>query len=241
MSERSELITNISGELQNLLQILGDAACDQAFLGSVEEFNAHLLEQSKNITPQDQLMFDLRFLTLKWLNKIHEIIQLHTKTYQESFEDLSKISDKLQTGIVLVGEKIKEKERQYGLSILSFLLILNKETGATIFKKNLGNLKLDTALVGGFLQALQNFGSEIGDTDGSMRTLTYQKYQFQIESGAFIRAAIVLRGSPNDYVIARLKEFVKHFEVNFEADISEATEDIEVFQPANALFDVIFK
>lgn len=169
------------------------------------------------------------------------MIQYYINTYQETFDDINQISGELSSGLRLINEKIKEHEKTYGMGILSYLLILDKKSGLTFFEKNLGDLHINPDLVGGFLHALQSFGTEISEAETSMKTLTYENYQFQIETGKYVRAALILRGAPNDFVITRLQEFLKQFEKNFEEDIKIFIGNTQVFDPANSIFSVIFK
>ncbi|MDD1778160.1 MAG: hypothetical protein LUQ65_08330 [Candidatus Helarchaeota archaeon] len=169
------------------------------------------------------------------------MIQYYVTTYQETFDDINQISGELNTGLRLIKEKINEHEKMYGIGILSYLLILDKKSGISFFEKNFGDLHINPDLVGGFLHALQSFGMEMSESETSMKTLTYENYQFQIETGKYVRTALILRGTPNDFVITRLQEFLNQFEKNFEEDVKNFTGNIQIFGPASALFSAIFK
>jgi len=241
-SEKKLPISNITATLQQLQHRLTNAGCDATFFKSVETFNSNIsISLDPDLPLKEQLANNLRYNLVLWLQKIHEVIQYHTRTYKETFDDLSEISGKISIGITVIGEKIKEFEKVYGLSVMSYLIIIDKKSGLTLFEKNLGDLRINPDLVGGFLHALQSFGLEIDRQETSMRTLTYENFQFQIETGAYVRAALILRGSPNDYIIAHLKEFVGQFESNFKDQIRMFTGNMEAFQSVNALFDAIFK
>ena len=74
-----------------------------------------------------------------------------------------------------------------------------------------------------------------------MKRLSYENYQFQIETGNFVRAALILRGTPNSFIETTLKHFLKQFEQNFEMDLKAFSGNMDQFRPANALFDAFFK
>ena len=68
-----------------------------------------------------------------------------------------------------------------------------------------------------------------------------EKYQFQIETGNFVRTALILRGTPNSFIITSLERFVKEFEQIFGSDLKTFSGNMEQFKPANVLFDAFFK
>ena len=238
----SKLVSEITKYLTNLQQLLEDLFSDSPLTSSIKETSSNLIAlYQPDSTPKEQIEIGLQFKFLNWLHKASEMIQYYVNTYQETFDDINQISGELNTGLHLINEKIKEHEKMYGIGILSYLLILDKKSGISFFEKSFGDLHINPDLVGGFLHALQSFGTEISETETSMKTLTYENYQFQIETGNYVRTVLILRGTPNNFVITRLQEFLKQFEKNFEEDVKNFTGNIQVFGPASALFSAIFK
>ncbi|TFG04787.1 MAG: hypothetical protein EU536_03850 [Promethearchaeota archaeon] len=236
------LETEISEYLVKSEELLANAFSDSALLRSIRETNSDLKQIcSKDSTINEEEAIQLRFKCLTWLYKVQELIQYHINTYQNTFDEFNTVSDEFLAGYDTISARINELERIYAQGILCYLLILDKKSGITIFERNLGDLKINPDLVGGFLHALQSFGFEISERESSMKTLTYENYQFQIEVGEDIRAALILRGTANQYIIAKLKSFVKQFEQNFGEDIRSFSGNMSAFMPANALFDAIFK
>ncbi len=140
----------------------------------------------------------------------------------------------------MINERIAQHEKNYGLEIISYLLVLDKKSGLTLFEKEFGDLQINPDLVGGFLHALQSFGMELSASETSMKTLSYENYQFQIETGEYIRAALILRGTPNQFLISKLSEFVKEFERELKEYIIQFSGNAEPFKAANRIFDSIF-
>ncbi len=239
--EEKASICDVSDNLENLNNLLLDAACDEIFLQSVENEYSTLRSEKNPETPiQEKFAIELQFKSLKWSQKIQDLVKYHLNTYQETFDDLTHVSDKIMTGINLMSEKIKEQNRCYGLRILAYMLILDKKSGITLYEKNMGEMKINPDLVGGFLHAIHSFGTEISSPDDSMKTLTYENYRFQFETGNYIRAALILRGPANQFIITQFKDFVHQFEQNFEDDIKNFSGNMDTFKPANALIQVIF-
>lgn len=240
--ENSKLVSEITNCLTDLQQFLEGSFSESPLMYSIRETYSTLTNEFlPNSTVEERFGIGFRFKLLNWLHKIAEMIQYHINTYQETFNDISQISGELNTGLNFIKEKIQEHEKSYGLEIISYLLILDKKSGLSFFEKNFGDLRINPDLVAGFLQALQSFGTEISASEASMKTLTYEDYQFQIETGKYIRTALILNGTPNEFVITRLQEFVKQFETIFEDDIKNFTGNIQVFESANALLNTIFK
>jgi len=141
----------------------------------------------------------------------------------------------------MIKNRIEEHEKSYALTIMSYLMILDKKSGITYFEKNLGDLHINADLVGAFLHALQSFGMELSASETSMKTLSYENYQFQIETGEYTRTALILRGPPNPFLISRLQEFVKQFELSFKTQIVQFTGNVDPFKGVNAIFETVFK
>jgi hypothetical protein len=121
------------------------------------------------------------------------------------------------------------------------LQLLNTDSTNHTLSWTLADLHINADLVGGFLHALQSFGMELSASETSMKTLSYENYQFQIETGEYTRTALILRGPPNPFLISRLQEFVKQFELSFKTQIVQFTGNIDPFKGVNAIFETVFK
>ena len=235
-------VSSIVSQLASIGPTLGDRYSDTALLRSLEEacvYYEGVIDPDTPIAEKDAN--ELEFKCLTWLHKVHELIQYNIKTYQETFDDLSNISEEFIAGSKVIADRITQREKDYALGVLSYLMILDKKSGICVFEKNIGDLKINPDLIGGFLHALQSFGQELSESDDAMKRLTYESFQFQIETGNFVRAALILRGTPNLFIVITLERFVKQFELNFEMDLKAFSGNMDQFKPANALFDVFFK
>lgn len=234
-------IHDLASNISNTQAHLQESNPDSVLIQPLQLWNSKLLGM---YDPQDTLSdltaLELQYHAINWFGRIQELIQTHMKMYRDAFDDLNQISEDLCSGIETINERIIEHQKAYGQKILAYLLILDKRSGITLFEKNLGTLQINPDLIGGFLHALQSFGTEISPTETSMKTLTYENYHFQIENGEYARIALILRGKPNDYLIAQLEEFTKKFESNFKDQIVNFTGNMDVFSPVNSLFESTF-
>jgi len=226
-------------EIQNLFQ---ETLPDSFLIQSVKMWNSKLTSMFEPDSPIDEsIAFELQFNAIKWLHKIQEMIQTHIKMYHETFEDLTHLSDDFSTAVDTISQRIANHEKNYGLGILSYIMILDKKSGLTLFEKNLGDLRINPDLIGGFLHALQSFGHELSASTTNMKTLSYENYQFQIESGELVRVALILKGLPNNFLISKLKQFTHQFEQQFRDQIIHFHGQMDSFTNTDALFEALFK
>ena len=234
-------IQEITAKLSKMQELMQEALPDSILIQSMKIWNSKLTSIFDPNVPIDAaIAIEFQFTNIRWMYKIRELIQTHVKMYQETFKDLTQISGDFSAGLDIITQRIAEHEKNYGLGILSYLMILDKKSGLTLFQKNLGDLKINPDLVGGFLHALQSFGLEISASEASMKTLTYEKYQFQIETGELVRVALILRGPPNQFLISRLRKFTHQFEQDFKDQIIQFSGNMDVFNEVNNLLETLF-
>lgn len=234
-------VLEVTTRLKNIYQLCSETVPESVLIQALKVWNTKLTSVYDSNQPLDSsVSINLQYETINWLNKIHELLQSHMKIYQETFDDLSQLSGDFALGSDALKGRIIEHMKSYGLEILSYILILDKGSGLTIFEKNLGDLKINPDLIGGFIHALQSFGLELSHKETSMKTLSYESYQFQIETGEFIRAALIVRGTPNQFLTTKLTEFVQEFERAFREKLAHFSGNVSEFQPATQLFDTIF-
>lgn len=242
LCENQGLIREITQHLSDMQRLFQISFPDSPLTQQIHIWNSKLVSMfDSNTAIEVTSAMDLQFNAISWLFRIHELFQHFTRTYQESFDNLGQLSDEISTALNLIKEKITDHERTYGLSILSYLLLLDKRAGLTIFEKAFYDLDINPDLIGGFLHALQSFGTELSKSETSIKTLTYENYKFQIATGNYIRAALIMRGNPNQFVITRLEVFVKRFEEKYKDFLVHFTGDISRFRATNELFESIFK
>ncbi|MHA1798461.1 MAG: hypothetical protein ACTSVY_08420, partial [Candidatus Helarchaeota archaeon] len=136
-------------------------------------------------------------------------------------------------------KKIFEEEIKYSKNILKYLMVIHKETGLTIYEKGFYGTEFDPDLIGGFLTAIQNFGSEISSQETAMKKLVYKDFQIELEDGDYIRAALILNGEPTKYLIKNLLKFVNSFENTFRDELQDWAGNLKIFrEKEDALSDL---
>jgi predicted transcriptional regulator len=240
--ENLQPISLIQEGLSHIHDLIERTDTDLSFAQSLQVWQSKFTSMFDPQTPiEKSVAISLQYDIIKWLRDIQELLKSYMNVYKMTFDDLNHVSEDISSGIQTIYDKIAIHEKRYALGLLSYLLVLDKQSGICIFEKDFSALKINPDLVGGFLHALQSFGVEISATDAAMKTLTYENYQFQIETGEYVRAALILQGVPNEYITSRLTRFVTMFEQMFQKELVNYSGDAQPFQVADRLFDSIFK
>ncbi|NHI92927.1 MAG: hypothetical protein EAX96_10535 [Candidatus Lokiarchaeota archaeon] len=172
----------------------------------------------------------LQFEILNWFQKIIDLTKNNLQVIESTFEESDIPLDEIKDKISELNKARLDQEKNYLHDILKYLMIIHKDTGLTLFEKGFFGFKLDPDLVGGFLTAIQSFGSEISSTETSMKKLVYKDFQIEIEDGDYVRAAIILKGESTIYLIKKLLDYVKYFEKKYENQLPEWSGNLQIFK-----------
>lgn len=183
---------------------------------------------------------DLEFDIIQWLKEIESITQSNTKIFQETFTEYSKL-EIIQKGIDTLYKNINDIESQYSIKILRYLIIIQKKSGLTIYPEKFDpEIEIDPFLIGGFLSAISNFGTELLKKETVMKTLSYEDFEIKIEDGNQIMVALLLQGKSTKYISNGLSEFVKEFEKIYESELINWAGNLEPFMQAFKILQKIF-
>ncbi|MFX0155560.1 MAG: hypothetical protein ACFE9Q_13645 [Candidatus Hodarchaeota archaeon] len=127
---------------------------------------------------------------------------------------------------------------------ISYIMIIHKDIGVSIYNKQISLEGIDSDLISGFLQAISQFRSEFkkesSDTQSKGFEMDYGDFKIVIVDGEFIRVALMLDGTPSE----KLKEsqilFTEGFERRFKILLSDFTGDITPFREADNLVEKYF-
>lgn len=128
---------------------------------------------------------------------------------------------------------------------ISYIMIISKEVGVSIYHKQISFEDIDSDLISGFLQAISAFKSEIKKSTITTveRTgfeMDYIDFKIVITDGSYVRVALVLEGKPS----VKLKEnqwlFTDHFEKRFAGVLKGFTGDITPFRQSDDLIEKYF-
>ncbi|MFW9875161.1 MAG: hypothetical protein ACFFG0_18810, partial [Candidatus Thorarchaeota archaeon] len=127
---------------------------------------------------------------------------------------------------------------------ISYIMIIHKDVGVSIFSKQISLEGIDSDLISGFLQAISQFRTEIKKDStaakGQEFEMDYGDFKIVIADGEFVRVALILDAKPSE----KLKEsqwfFTEHFEKRFNSILANFTGDITPFREADDLIEKYF-
>ncbi len=127
---------------------------------------------------------------------------------------------------------------------ISYILILHKDAGVTIYNEQI-SMDLDSDLIGGFLTAISQFRSElkkdiIPKSGEKGFEMDYYDFKIVITDGKYARVALILDGIPSESLKENQWDFTRRFEMKFGANLSEFQGDIRPFKETNDLVDRVF-
>lgn len=113
-------------------------------------------------------------------------------------------------------------ERCSDIMNLEYIIVLDKKSGIDVYSEAFGEKKIDPTLISGFLQAIQNFGSEVLGRAKDSRTfkIEYRKSIVLMAEFVNLRLIVIMKESPSKnffYTIESLaydiyKDYGKLFE-----------------------------
>jgi hypothetical protein len=81
---------------------------------------------------------------------------------------------------------------------LEYIIVLDKNSGIDVYSEAFGEKKVDATLISGFLQAIQNFGSEVLGREKDSRTfkVEYRKSIIIMAEFVNLRLIVIMKESP---------------------------------------------
>ncbi|MFX1600398.1 MAG: hypothetical protein ACFFB6_07365, partial [Promethearchaeota archaeon] len=127
---------------------------------------------------------------------------------------------------------------------ISYIMIIHKNIGVSIYNKQISLEGIDSDLISGFLQAISQFRSEIKKDStadqGKEFEMDYGDFKIVIADGNYVRVALILEGTPSEKLKENQWLFTEHFEKRFGALLTDFTGDITPFREADDLVEKHF-
>ena len=128
---------------------------------------------------------------------------------------------------------------------ISYILIIDKEAGLSIYHKQISFEDIDSDLISGFLQAISAFKTEIkkSTTTTAKRPgfeMDYVDFKIVITDGEYVRVALVLEGTPSEKLKENQWLFTDQFEKRFAGVLQEFEGDITPFKQSDDLVEKYF-
>ncbi|MFX1295607.1 MAG: hypothetical protein ACFFD2_12250, partial [Promethearchaeota archaeon] len=217
---------------------------DLSLTNSIEKWMSKIRKKSDKKL-DNRTYINLQYNILNWMDELIKFIETTSKIYVDSLVIIQKIIVDILKENELVKLKLKEelskKRKAYSKKILFSLIITYNKSGIIIFQHNFTNEILNNELIGGFLSAIQSFGSEITKKDTSMRKLEYEQFSIQLEKGKNTMSALITSGYTTTYDIKNLKEFVVTFEEKFKRELKEFNGNVSPFNETETLINQFFE
>ena len=121
------------------------------------------------------------------------------------------------------------------------MIIIHNEVGASIFSRKFGQWNLDTDLIGGFLTAIQSFGSEIKQKTIPIKRMEYQEFEILMEQGKHVIMALLIDEKESDWMRQKLGLFLTEFEKEYESVLIDWSGELFAFKNVGLLVDKVFE
>ncbi len=242
--EYCEANWNLSDVIILLKEIVSRAQRDLPSLPL--ELGNWISELEQKLEPEavlwDQSAINLELETMRDLEKVSDLIrsnlEMYKAAFQEDIQNIRNIEDRYQELLYT----IRDIEKKYSKRILIYLLIIDSNSGITLYEHGFADKDLDPDLVSGFLTAVQSFGVELtSDQEAGMKKLAYKNFEIEMNVGDRIRAALFLIGESTKYLIKAVVELINKFEQTYEDALKDWHGDITQFENASGIVKKIFE
>ncbi|MFX0142326.1 MAG: hypothetical protein ACFFDN_52285 [Candidatus Hodarchaeota archaeon] len=231
----------IYSNLEKIEQVISENFPEIPILQNIPYWKDLLLKNHEvNQVINRKTAADLEFEIINWLKEINSILQINIKFFHNTCQNYSKFG-LIEKELNKLSKNIVEQEQRYSTRIIQQIIIAKKQSGLTIFEeKFVPHANLNPFLIGGFLNAISNFGSELSNKESSMKKLTYDNFEIEIGDGNSIRVALILLGKSNSYISEGLLKIIKEFENNFSSELNKWKGELLPFNKGSRLIRKIF-
>ncbi|TFF88892.1 MAG: hypothetical protein EU549_02160, partial [Promethearchaeota archaeon] len=128
---------------------------------------------------------------------------------------------------------------------LDHIMVIEKNTGASVFNYSFGARKFDPDLIAGFLTAIASFQKESKIKEDKKESikgfeLSYANFKILLNTGDYARVALILDDDPTDLTRRRVIEFIKLFESVYKQDLKTFRGNLKPFRAASKLVEEVF-
>jgi len=127
-------------------------------------------------------------------------------------------------------KKRKTKHEEYKKKILSkcsdmlnlnYILVADIKSGLTIYEQELPGQKIDSSLISGFLQAINNFGIALTDTEETSQSikLDFKNLKILMSDSKNFRLIFILKENPSQYFTETVKNLMEDVMVYYGTSI----------------------
>jgi hypothetical protein len=184
------------------------------------------------------------FAYLIWNNEIDAGIQVESIRVIEPFPLEEIIFWVIITAVVIIFsglsvftvrraiQKRKIKHEEYKEKILlkcsdilnlNYILVSDIKSGLIVFEEVLPGQKIDSSLISGFLQAIDNFGIALTDTEESSKSLRleFKNLKILISDSKSFRLIFILEENPSKYFLETVKDLMEDIMIYYGKSIED--------------------
>ena len=162
----------------------------------------------------------------------------------EDFEKILAFGDQAQKLRVKDKRNLELLQKYNDLQNIDHLMVIH-DSGISIYNYSFAEKHFDPQLISGFLTAILSFqDSSIIRKNSTSQTgfeLSYANFIILLNSGDFVKVALILDKKPSNSLRISLAEFISKFENKFKDSLINYKGDIKEFKNANELVEEIFK
>lgn len=185
-----------------------------------------------NLISQGQAFFNTFLMYLPYIAIIGAVI---AGTLTVRHQRLSKARKKWAKDALILDDLLK----------ISYIMIILKDSGVSIYNKLLSAKEIEPDLISGFLHAVAQFKREIkrdltGDEGSKGFEMDYGDFKIVITDGRFIRIAFILEETPSYQLKEKQTALTNAFEHKFRPYIEKFTGDLAPFSKTDELIEKYF-
>ncbi|MFX1310393.1 MAG: hypothetical protein ACFE8C_11890, partial [Promethearchaeota archaeon] len=245
IEEDLEFWNNSKLSIKNKFELICNTIEEDIFIDKIQFFVKAFKDNEVNINYLSKMLkmklepLKMKLITLISNSRLKGKLDFNADKFILEEEHLpNKFADKR-----IIDEKIKEESDPIRENILNlrFLIVIQKDMGASVFNRKLGEWYMDSDLIGGFLTAIQGFSSEIKKKALPIKRMEYKDFQIILEQGNYTFAALFIDGEETDWLRNKLQLFVESFEKNHAENLKHWKGELASFRDSGYLIDKIFE
>ncbi|MFX1394918.1 MAG: hypothetical protein ACFFAH_15260 [Promethearchaeota archaeon] len=245
IEEELEFWNNSKSSIKKKFELLCNTIEDDIFIDKIQFFVKAFKDNEVNINYLSKMLkMKLEPLKMKLINLIsNSRLKGKLDFNADKFILEEELFPNEFSGKIIKDKKIKEELDPISKDILNlrFLIVIQKNMGASVFNRKLGEWYMDSDLIGGFLTAIQGFSSEIKRKEIPIKRMEYKDFQIILEQGKYIFAALFIDGEETDWLRNKLQLFVESFEKIHAENLKHWKGELASFKNSGYLIDKVFE
>ncbi len=170
-----------------------------------------------------------------WLGQLKRLAKANIENFSLTFKEEEFQIEQLNALLMDFEQKFLRITENLVNKLLSYLIIIHKLTGISLYSQTFKESQTDADLLSGFLTAIQEFGAEIAKESSSMKKIEYHGFEINLEDGEQVRVALILNGAGPEILRKKLILFTKEFERTYTTELEKFVGDISIFDTAEDL------